>query len=146
MNNIFRFIRLWLLDMLRGIDAAQHAKELTEVAANQYQLGELAGMVEGRKQAPTRFGVIALPFTDAQLAGHEYGDFITPNNSFSAVFGECNIPAPGPHGYEQRAYYVTRDDLNASPHVNDLVCQHAVKFNNPADSYELVPVIVTVLR
>jgi hypothetical protein len=143
---VLNFIRLFLLDLLKGIDAKQHAKELTEVASNQFELGEEYGIVQGRKQVPTRFGVIALPFTDAQLAGHEYGDFITPNNGFSAVFGEQNIPAPGQHGYEQRAYYVERVKLDLSPNAHDLLCQTPRKFNDPANSYELVPVIVTVLR
>ena len=103
------------------------------------------GFHDGTRQVKLQFAVLPLPFTDSQLLGREYGDFITPAG-FGGHFGECTIPAPGQHGYEQRAYYVSRDQLNASQKEVDLVCYRPLKFDNPADSDKLVPVIVTVLR
>jgi hypothetical protein len=103
-----------------------------------------AAYKRGVAMSRIKFSILPLPFTESQLLGREYGDFITPHG-FAGTFGECNVPAPGPHGYEQRAYYVGRDDLNKGDAI-DLVCHRAIKFANPADSDKLVPVIVTVLR
>lgn len=103
------------------------------------------GYDDGRKKAVTRFAVLPLPFTEDQLRGAQHGEFITPGGNFAAVFGECNIPAPSQHGYEQIARYVNKSDL--SPSLGDIVCHHGDKFGAyPWDSENLVPVIITVLR
>lgn len=128
-----------LLVRLFDIPLGFTAGELADMASHQFDLG-----VEfGRTQAKVHWRVIPLPFTEEQLAGASYGEFITPVG-FSTAFGECNIPAPGPHGYEQRAYYVGKDALYNR--TNDLLCHYPSKFASPMDSDALVPVIVTVLR
>lgn len=113
-----------------------------------YSLDEMGkqfdqGYEQGKRQAKIEFAVLPLPFTHDQLLGREYGTFITPAG-FGTAFGECNIPAPSPHGYEQRAYYCGKDALNNGD--TDLRCHGFAKFDNPADNDTLVPVIVTLLR
>lgn len=143
--NFLTNIRLWLLKKLHGVDVLHAFSLITEAGTKQFELGQLAGVAEGERRAKIKFAVLPLPFTDDQLRGRDYGEFITPAG-FGVSFGECNIPAPGPHGYEQRAYYVQRDRLVLSPNAYDLMCHHVRKFEDPANSRELVPVIVTVLR
>ena len=109
------------------------------------QFGYTQGFHKGKDQAKIHFAVLPMPFTAEEMAGRMYGEFITPAG-FGCVFGECNVPAPGEHGYEQSAYYVSKDSLVNSVKTSDLICHRAEKFENPADSHELVPVIVTVLR
>ena len=95
--------------------------------------------------AKLKFAVMPLPFTREQLAGASYGEFITPAG-FATEFGECNIPAPGAHGYEQRAFYVSKEDAEKG-NLMTLICHSPKKFNEPWDPPDtLVPVIVTVLR
>ena len=111
---------------------------------NQFTIGRQFGYTQGKLQAKTNFAVLPLPFTESQLLGREYGSFITPHG-FATVFGECNVPAPGPNGYEQRAYYCSREQLNMGDKT-DPVCHRPLRFDNPANSDALVPVILTVLR
>lgn len=137
-------IRLWLLAKLGGISKEQ--SDDNEHA--QFAEGVLHGVTEGEKRARIHFAVLPLPFTPDQLKGREYGDFITPIG-YATQFGECNIPAPSSHGYEQRAYYVERQALDGRPSEVDLRCHGLAKFGHEplanADC-QLVPVIVTVLR
>lgn len=135
----------FLITLLGGITEDKHMQAMCEVAKHQFDLGELAGVAAGEKRAKIKFAVLPLPFTESQLLGREYGEFVTPVG-FATPFGECNIPAPGPHGYEQRAYYVGKHSLDVPAATNDLTCHAAHKFHNPAESDALVPVIVTVLR
>lgn len=136
-------IRNLLIKALGGLTAEQRADELSYCASSQFHLGYQTGIVAGRKEAKVHFRVLPLPFTAEQLAGAQYGEFITPGGFGVDAFGECNVPAPGAHGYEQRGYYVDKNALNGG---SDLHCHGAIKFANPADSDALVPVIVTVLR
>ena len=109
---------------------------------NFHAASEYEGYTRGIKEARIKWAVFPMPFTREQLNGVHYGEFVTPIG-FGTRFGECTIPAPGPHGYEQRAYYVNKEALDGS---GDLTCHHSAKFTNPSDSDQLVPVIVTVLR
>jgi len=104
------------------------------------------GYNEGVKQSRTHFRVIPLPFSPEELQGASYGEFVSPRGFACDVFGECSIPAPSQFGYEQRFYYVTRNSLDGHSVDSDLTCHSALKFDKPGGSYELVPVIVTVLR
>lgn len=135
-------IRNWLIHLLGGVTKQQ----LVEAATEQYQLGEGMGIIQGRKDCKVAWKILPLPFSDAQLAGVEYGTFVTPVG-FGTEFGECNIPAPSPNGYEQRAMYVSKSSLEAHG-IIDLVCHNPVKFggHDAAMSSALVPVILTVLR
>jgi len=130
-------IKNYLIHLLGGFTAA-------EIAARQ-SAGFNRGREIGAANAKIHYRVLPLPFTAEQLRGGSYGEFITPVG-FATPFGECNIPAPGQHGYEQRAYYVDKAALNSITVTGDLLCQHANKFADPANSEHLVPVIVTVLR
>jgi hypothetical protein len=105
--------------------------------------GYNVGYHAGKMEAKLKFAVLPLPFTAEELGGRYYGEFITPAG-FATEFGECTIPAPGVHGYEHRAFYVSRDQLESRN--SDLTCHRHDKFEAPADSSKLVPVIVTVLR
>lgn len=120
-------------------------EELAVIAKEQWDLGMKCGEAEGRQQAKLKFAVLPLPFTAEEVQGRMYGEFITPAG-FGTSFGECNIPAPGPHGYEQRAYYVGKHALDSASSGYDLLCHSITKFSDPANSESLVPVIVTVLR
>ena len=111
--------------------------------AEQAEFSRAIAFDAGKAQAKVHWRAIPLPFTAEELAGGSYGDFITPAG-FATVLGECSVPAPGPHGYEQRAYYVSKTPLLGMG--SDLVCHNPAKFDAPTDSDELVPVIVTVLR
>lgn len=95
------------------------------------------GLENGRRQSPTTYSILPLPFTSEQLLGREYGTFISPHG-FGLEDGMA--PAPGPHGYEQRFYYADRASLNAGQSAS-LLCEP-----NPIQSDDMVPVIVTVLR
>lgn len=110
----------------------------------EFQDETIAAYARGQKASRTAFAILPMPFTEEQVQGRAYGEFITPAG-FASCFGECTVPAPGPHGYEQRAYYVSRDDVNKGDSI-DLVCHRPGKFDKPADSDKLIPVIVTVLR
>lgn len=145
-RNLLSDIRLFVIGLLHAIPEADHIREITNAGIEQFGLGHAAGVQDGRKMTVTKFGVLPLPLTEAQLRGMERGEFITVGGDFSVMFGECTIPAPGQHGYEQRGYYVSREALFDSPNTHDLHCHAKHKFTNPADSDELVPVIVTVLR
>lgn len=141
MNRLQAFIvRLFKIEL--GFTAG----DIADASAKGFAAGREHGAAEARANQVTRFAVLPLPFTEAQLRGVEYGDFITACGEFAVKFGECNIPAPGPHGYEQRAYYVSKYDLEHRPADMDLRCHGAAKFHEPENSPELVPVIVTVLR
>ena len=133
--------RNWLLEKLGGVDGNAHQLALADYAA----AGEEQGYLRGIRECKIEWRLLPAPFTADQLQGKEYGSFITPVG-FGTAFGECNVPAPGPFGYEQRAYYVIRNELNLPQSANDLRCHFPKKFGNPADSDQLVPVIVTVLR
>lgn len=142
MNTKFKLF----LARLFGINLGFTAGDLATAGAEQFDLGHKAGVVDGRKQAVTRFAVLPLPFTEEQLRGALYGASISAQGTFAVVFGEEAIPACGPHGYEQRGYYVSRQALNNSPNDTDLHCHNKNKFADPANAEDLVPVIVTVLR
>lgn len=133
MNFLQRFVAN--LFNIPHMEEDQLADMMLTVASEQFKLGTEAAKVHWR--------VIPLPFTVEQLAGASYGEFITPAG-FATQFGECNVPAPGPHGYEQRAYYIDRAELNGG--AMDMVVHKGDKFADAANSDELVPVIVTVLR
>lgn len=134
MNRIKRTI----LNLLYAIDRNEHVCILTSDSAKAWT----NGFNQGKSMAKMQWGIIPMPFTAEQLRGVAYGTFITPVG-FGTRFGECNVPAPGANGYEQRAYYVSKDMLYLT---GDLLCQDIKKFDKPWDSDELVPVIVTVLR
>jgi hypothetical protein len=134
-------IRELLLEKLGGVDGDVHQQALVDYSA----AAEAQGYQRGIRECKIEWRMLPAPFTADQLQGKEYGSFITPVG-FAAAFGECNVPAPGPFGYEQRAYYVIRNELNLPQSANDLRCHFPKKFDNPADSDQLVPVIVTVLR
>lgn len=145
-------IRLWLLAKLGGVSCEHLADEVVEASESSYALGHTAGhasgLHEGERRARVHFAVLPLPFTPDQLKGREYGDFITPIG-YATQFGEYNIPAPGSHGYEQRAYYVDRQALDGRSSEVDLRCHGLAKFGHEPLSNpdtQLVPVIVTVLR
>ena len=110
----------------------------------QFNYGYQQGFKEGELNSKVKFAVLPLPFTAEQLQAREYGNFITPRG-FAVAFGECTVPAPGPHGYEQRAYYVDKNALSLGV-AADLLCHNPDKFDKPSESDALVPVIVTVLR
>lgn len=136
-------IRLFLIGLLDAVPEADHLEVLTQTARDQFQLGEISGIAIGETRAQVKFAVLPLPFTEDQLAGRHYGEFITPAG-FANEFGACNIPAPSAYGYEQRAYYVAKSALNGRL---DLTCYNPKKFDSPWDHRDtLVPVIVTVLR
>lgn len=139
MRKIITAIRIKLLAWLSGVDFNTAMSRTMQFGSEQFDLGFKAG----KAQSKIHMRVIPLPFTPEQLTGTNYGEFITPVGWACDAFGECNVPAPSVHGYEQRAYYVSREQLQ---YGGDLVCNSAHKFQNPADSPELVPVIVTVLR
>jgi hypothetical protein len=131
-------IKAWILRNIVGIkDPIFNATDM----AGQYR----EGFDTGKKFAKIHFAVLPLPFTPEQLEGKHYGEFITPHGFAASFDGECTIPAPGKHGYEQRAYYISKDDLNNSA-ASYLMCHSPHKFDRPSDSEALLPVIVTVLR
>ena len=135
----------WLIVSLGGWTHQAVQTHTKNAITDAYNTGYEEGEAYGRKKAVTRFAVLPLPFTEDQLRGAQQGEFITPGGNFSVVFGECNIPAPSQHGYEQIARYVNKQDL--SPLLGDIVCHHGEKFGAyPWDSENLVPVIITVLR
>lgn len=143
-------IKLWLIPLLGGITGDNHLDLLRDAEERSYNSGYRNGELSGELRAKIKFAVLPLPFTQDQLRGREYGEFITPAG-FGVKFGECMIPAPGEHGYEQRAYYVAREDLDGRPSEVDLRCHGVAKFGSPSDPMfnsdgQLVPVIVTVLR
>ena len=135
-------LREWLLQKLCAVDVDFHRQTVADDRADSFN----EGVAFGERKAKVKFAVLPLPFTESQLLGREYGEFITPINFGIDTFGECNIPAPGPHGYEQRAYFVYKDDLENRPNATDLRCHSAAKFEDPSNSDQLVPVILTVLR
>lgn len=73
--------------------------------------------------------------------GKRYGEFISVLG-----FPPDTIPSPGEHGYERRAYYVSREQLFGENTAVDPICHRASKFAEPETSEELVPVILTILR
>jgi hypothetical protein len=127
-------LRNWLIKMLDGATKDQ----VIEHGRQMHALGMDQGVKHGKTQARTEFAILPLPFTADQLAGKEYGTFITPAG-FAHTFGECNIPAPGQYGYEQRAGYIRKTDIAAGPFV--VLADVAEE-----DREYFVPVIVTVLR
>jgi hypothetical protein len=145
--------RQWLLDKLRAVDTDDHTAAVVAIGSANFNAGYAtgktdgykAGLAEGETHAKLKFALLPLPFSTAQMEGRYYGEFITPAG-FATQFGECNIPAPGPNGYEQRAYYVSKTELDYRPSETDLRCHAPNKFDHPWDSERLVPVIVTVLR
>lgn len=139
-------IRDAIIVALGGMTLQQFYAQIRAAAAEQFDLGERFGINKGKLLAKTNLRVLPLPFTEEQLQGAEYGSFITPAG-FASAFGESMIPAPGPHGYEQRCLYVSKTELNV--HDFDLTCMTATKFgghDKASLSDQLVPVIVTVLR
>jgi len=110
--------------------------------AEEMRANELIAYKRGVSQAKIKFAILPLPLTAGELEGRAYGSFITPPGF---GFPECSVPAPGPHGYEQRAYYVSRDALDRDNALT-LACHAGRVFNDPANNDKLVPVIVTVLR
>lgn len=132
-------IKAWILRNIVGIkDPIFNATDM----AGQYR----EGFETGKKFSKIHFAVLPLPFTPEQLEGKHYGEFITPHGFAADFDGECTVPAPGKHGYEQRAYYISKDLFNNSTPNDDLVCMASCKFDRPSDSEVLLPVIVTVLR
>jgi hypothetical protein len=139
--------RKWLLGKLKAVDATTFDKVIAEVSDKQFRTGHEIGRMEGERRARIKFAVLPLPFTSEQLQGREYGEFITPAGFGINAFGECNIPAPSMHGYEQRAYYVSKRSLEGDYRKTDMQCHALHKFDDPSDHTDtLVPVIVTVLR
>ena len=136
-------MRKFLCKIFNLITNEQYVQDMARMA-DQEEFRRVIAYDRGRSEAKVHWRVIPLPFTDAELAGASYGDFITPAGFACGVLGECSVPAPGPHGYEQRAYYVSKTPLLGMG--SDLVCHNPAKFDAPIDSDELVPVIVTVLR
>lgn len=132
-------IRAMILNFLHAIDINEHERKMMADAAIAWN----SGYTQGAAQAKIKFAIFPMPFDAETLRGVHYGTFITPVG-FGAAFGECNIPAPNGNGYEQRAYYVAKNDLYKTG--GDLHCQAITKFDKPEESTELVPVIVTVLR
>ena len=123
-------------------------KSLSQMRMNLIEEGAATGFAGGFNAAKNKYNRVRLvplplPFSPEQLAGQEYGSFITPANFGVDEFGECNVAAPSQHGFVQLPFYVNKAQLN---HGGDIVCQRADKFSAPWDSEELVPVIVTVLR
>lgn len=145
-NRLAVAIRIMILKALNAVDKTYHEDVCADCHATGFTEGYRGGHAIGERKAKLKFAVLPLPFTESQLLGREYGEFITPINFGIDAFGECNIPAPGPHGYEQRAYYVGKSDLENRPNGTDLRCHHASKFADPQNSDQLVPVILTVLR
>lgn len=139
-------IRTYLINLLGGKDMAQVTDLVTKAGMEQHDIGLMMGKHEGRREARLHFAVLPLPFTPEQLLGREYGDFITPHKFGVDTYGECNIPAPSQHGYEQRAYYVSKESLDGDYRNRDLHCHAGHKFVEPSTAPQLVPVIVTVLR
>lgn len=125
-------LRAWLITKLGGYTSDFHIAAMHTAAFAAYE--------KGKRQARIQFAVwpLQLPFTPDQLAGKEYGTFITPAG-FAHTFGECNVPAPGPFGYAQWAGYVPKQaDMGDGFRVTAAVAE------DDRDRY--VPVIVTVLR
>lgn len=144
-------LRHWLIEQLGGYTSIAHdaivQNHMTQFRVD-YNDAWYQGVSEGERRARLRFAYLPMPFTAEQLAGRQYGEFITPVG-FGIAFGESNIPAPSEFGYEQRAYYVNRSDLEGRPAEADLRCHGIAKFGpeplaNP--DTPLVPVLVTVLR
>lgn len=129
-------VRNWLIVKLGGVTPQEWKASMDRTWR--------VGYDDGLAQAKTHFKLLPMPFTDDQLAGREYGMFITPAG-FASSFGESTIPAPGQHGYEMRAYYVHKDDLRDGD-ATGVLCRHPRVFANPSDSEYLVPVLLTVLR
>lgn len=117
------------------------SQQLIDGCSTQFKIGHMAG----EARCKISFAVLPLPFTEDQLHGRACGTFITPVG-FASKFGECNVPAPGAYGYEQRAYYVGKDKLALQQDETDLLCHRIGKFDDAANSDALVPVIVTILR
>ena len=136
----------WLIVKLGGLTLQDATRRAHMHGNNEWRRGYGEGLnngyATGKAECKVQWRPLPLPFTPEQLGGREYGSFITPIG-FGTVFGECNVPAPGPNGYEMHARYLHRIALD-SPH--DMLCHIAGKFDNPADSEELVPVLIVVLR
>lgn len=135
-------LRNWLIVKLGG--CTKRARD----DYGQQLFGE--GYNIGKKQAKTEFAILPLPFTSAELAGKEYGTFITPAG-FAHAFGVCNIPAPGQYGYEQRSGYIRKDGVRPTEglkiHGPDGSEAEIVYPSVPdAVSEYFTPVIITVLR
>lgn len=113
-----------------------------EELGHRVEFAEGVAYVKGQKEARINFSILPLPFTDAQLKGREYGNFITPNG-FAQAFGEENVPAPGPHGYTMVPGYVARDRHLTG--TEDIHVHHVEKFAG-YNSETMVPVILVVLR
>lgn len=128
-------IKLALITWLGGFTRDQ----FLQAANDQFVLG----LANGKAQCKVKFALLPQPFTPEQLAGMEYGSFITPAGFAGETFGECSVPAPSAHGYEQRAMYVAKNELTNSYRMH---CMPAHVFTDPGNSESLVPVIVTVLR
>src|SRR5690606_16661214 len=137
-------IRHWLLEKLGAV-----CKDIAMQRANaQFDYGYDAGKIEGKALARIHHRLLPMPFDESQLSGAQYGMYITPAGFGVDAFGECTIPAPGQHGYEHRAYYVSKATLDYKRNV-DLNCVHPDVFGGAlkaSESDALVPVIVTVLR
>lgn len=123
-------LRNWIIIKLGGMPMAAHARIVGCTREHAY--------ATGKQQAKIEFAVLPLPFTPEQLQGREYGTFITPAG-FACTFGECNVPAPGQYGYEQRAGYIRKNDFAGAPY---LLHPHVAD----EDREHFIPVIVTVLR
>lgn len=136
-------LRKWLITKLGGYTSDFHIAAMHTAAFAAYE--------KGKRQARIQLAVwpLQLPFTPDQLAGKEYGTFITPAG-FAHTFGECNVPAPGPFGYEQRAGYIRKDGklpLNLKVYGPDGSEGEVVYPSVPEDVRDYyTPVIVTVLR
>lgn len=141
-------MKKWIAAMLGLMPVTN--EQYMDACDDAFERGEKSGFNRGldvgKTMAKVIFRPMPLPFTSAQLAGGQYGEFITPAG-FGSQFGECMIPAPSTHGYEQRAYYVGKDTLDDAGSTR-LVCLAPAVFDlDKIDSESrLVPVIVTVLR
>lgn len=137
-------MRKFLCRIFNLITNEQYVQDMA-YQADQAEFSRAIAYDKGKAEAKVHWRVIPLPFTADELAGGSYGDFITPAG-FATVLGECSVPAPSKHGYEQRAYYVGKAHLDMDVADSDLHCHSYVKFSEPGSADALVPVLVTVLR
>lgn len=95
---------------------------------------------------PPRPNVLTGTIAPDVLAGARYGEYITVGG-----FPESTVAAPGPNGYEQFAYYLSKKEADALrlSTSGDIKLHHPVSIdvvNNDAHAQNMVPVIITVMR
>lgn len=142
-----------IAELLRQIEVLENkfgevSNELAEVKADNAALRGAAKIEEAF--VPLNAGDYMQAEVERRLVGYmpadcadgkRYGEFISVLG-----FPPDTIPSPGEHGYERRAYYVSREQLFGENTAVDPICHRASKFVEPETSEELVPVILTILR